>query len=166
MQNLIHHTCLGVAMQIINSRVFKYSDSAGDRGMNLLTMDGLSTSGNDCTHSGVHMEFKWHGNAAIKPSGQAQNLNAPNTLYDQLPWRMFLSPNLSPNLMQASSITLNDQNGFCKYCGNHRHINWIDKFIPSMRSESIKKLVQKTNTRLSHEKIFIERMDKIIDFIP
>lgn len=163
---LFHFTCLRMAMKVCETETWKFSDSGGDRGMNLFDVRPDFTSQNQIPHTGARLVFRWLGKPAIKVSFSSQDLVGKDTLYDQYPWRMFVGPDLSPDLMQLVRIDLIDENGRCDKCGDHSPVGWIDKFCPSKRSSALRKMVDHTNQRLIQEKFFIKKMTKIIDFLP
>lgn len=163
---LFHDTCLKVAMKVCETETWKFSDSGGDRGMNLFDARPDFTTQNQIPHTGARLFFRWLGKPAIKVSFSSNIVGVKDTLYDQHPWRMFVGPDLSPGLMQIVRIELIDQTGRCEKCGDHGPVGWIDKFCPSKRSVALRKMVDHANQRLLQEKFFIKEMTKIIDFRP
>ena len=163
---LFHTTCLNVAMNVFKSQIWKYSDSGGDRGMNLFDMRKDFTNGNQCRHTGARLLFRWLGQKPVKVDETSADLNDEDTLYDQHPWRMFVGPNLNRNIMQIKSIELLNDTGVCIECGEHEPVGIVDRFIPSKRPAALKELVNRTNQSLQKEKRFIKEMTKIIDFVP
>jgi len=163
---LFHFTCLNVAMKVCETEAWKFSDSGGDREMNLFDGRPDFTSRNQIPHTGARLVFRWLGKPAVKVDFSLHDLGGKDTLYDQHPWRMFVGPDLSPNLMQLVRIDLVDEAGRCDKCGDHSPVGWIDKLFPSKRAAALRKMVDRTNQRLLKERLFIKKMTKIIDFIP
>jgi hypothetical protein len=163
---VFHFTCLSSAMNIYKTKIWQFSDGAGDEGMNLYG-SGSYTRGNHTPHSGVRIVFNWWGKPALKTSINEPNLNGTDILYDQYPWRMFVGSNLSPNLMQIVRIELTgiDKDGSCHSCGEYPHVGWRDKLKPSTHPEEVQKLVDRTNKKLSKNKRFISGMKQRITFI-
>ena len=163
---LLHRTCLAIAMKVYETQTWKFSDAGGDLGMNLSGPEGY-THNNHYAHSGALIVFHWLGNPALKTDLSAENLDGKDILYDQRPWRMFVGPGLSPNLMQIARIELTgDKDGYCHKCGAYGHVGWLDKLISSRRPAELKKLVDRTNKELAKNKRFIKKMEILIDFIP
>ena len=154
---LFHLTCLNVAMKVCETETWKFSDSGGDRGMNLFDGRPDFTRCNQIPHTGARLVFSWLGKPAVKVDFSSQDLGGKDTLYDQHPWRMFVGPDLSPNLMQLVRIDLIEEAGRCDKCGDHSPVGWIDKLRPSKRSAALRKMVDRTNQRLFKEKLFIKK---------
>lgn len=70
--------------------------------MNLFDLRPGYTRMNDVPHTGARLVFRWKGPAPV--AAAPPNPAARNCLYDQHPWRMFVGPDLAPDLMQTKLL--------------------------------------------------------------
>lgn len=163
---VFHITCLGTALEICRTRTWKFADAGGDEGINLFDRRGGFTNGNLYTHTGVRLVFDWLGTPPVRPSNDEMHLNSKDTLYDQYPWRIFLSPNLSGSLLRINRIELVNIDGECCRCGKAVPVASLANLFERWRRYEISKKVSRQNRALLKHDHFIERVAQHVDFLP